>query len=147
MRRALLLIAAFLVPSPCFSATSSSSLETLAKQLEQNKAPNLTLDKALLSALREPASTLEARTLPTTAAKYTASIETAWKLIPAGFIPEVWQHNPVAAGGATCSAMLAYWESDGLKMETFAYGPGNCPSVSSAVIARAWAWKLRNVGR
>lgn len=134
--------------SPVAAATSSDDLETLAKTLEQNPTPSLTLDKQLLTLLREPAKTLEARTLPTTAAKYTATIETAYKLMPAGFIPAIWQHPPQL--GLQCSAMIDYWDAGptgGLRMETYAFGKGNCPSVVSAAIARGWAWKLRQVGR
>jgi hypothetical protein len=143
-------LAALALAGPAAAATSSSDLEVLATTLEQNAASNTTLNSQLLNALREPAKTLENRALPTTAALYTKSVETAWKLMPAGFIPQVWQHYAPAAGGANCSAMLAYWDTSpggGLKMETFAWGKGNCASVSAAAIARGWAWKLRQIGR
>lgn len=144
-------IALVAMAAPAAAATSSADLDALATTLEQNAAPSSTLNSKLLALLREPAKTIEGRTLPTTAAQYTTSIETAWKLMPAGFIPQIWQHYAAAAGGVNCSAMLAYWETglpaSGLRFETFAWGKGNCASVSSAVIARAWAWKLRQVGR
>jgi hypothetical protein len=35
----------------------------------------------------------------------------------------------------------------GLRMEAFAWGKGNCASVTSAAIARAYAYKLRQLGR
>lgn len=146
MKKLMLCLTLCLAPSAAMAATSSSDLETLARTLEQNPANSSTLNSQLLTALREPAKTLEGRTLPSTAAQYTNSIETAWKLMPTGFIPMVWQHAHVPH----CSAMIAYWDmapGGGLKMETFAWGDGNCASVSSAAIARGWAWKLRQVGR
>jgi hypothetical protein len=148
MKKTLLALCLCLVPTTSFAATTSSDLEALATTLEQNPVASTALDKQLLNLLREPAKTLEARTLPTTAAKYTATIETAYKLMPAGFIPAIWQHPPQL--GLQCSAMIDFWDTGptgGLRMETYAFGKGNCPSVVSAAIARGWAWKLRQVGR
>jgi hypothetical protein len=139
--------------SPIAAATSSADLESIAKVLEQNTMQNSTLDKNLLSLLREPAKTLENRTLPSTAAQYTGTIDTALKLQPD---PTHW----FATGGAlpgwlkpnvTCGVTLAFWKTElrPVTLDSFvlASGAGNCPSVFSAAIARAWAWKLRQVGR
>ena len=146
MRSILILAAALLVATPAAAATSSADLEALAKTLEANPAQNSALDKQLLTALREPAKTLEGRDLGYYVSKDTGTIDTALKLMPAGFVPQVWEH-PSEAKTAACSSMIAFWQQDGLKMETFAWGAGNCPSVLSAAIARGWAWKLKQVGR
>lgn len=152
---ALLALVAF--AAPAHAATTSEELDTLALQLMQNKTPNITLDKRLLTLLREPAKTLEARTLPTTAAQYTANVETAMKLRPVKWIVSVREGNgliplPPEMGGypTACSAGITdnirpgWVPADG---EIWSYGVGNCPSVLSAAIAKAWAVKLRRVGR
>lgn len=145
-----LLLAFALVASPVSAATTSADLENLAKVLEQNLAPNTTLNSQLLSALREPAKTLDGVTLPSTAAQYTSTIDTALKLRPKGWIAGGSEQFPAAASGVNCTAHLSLWIdgiNPGLRMESFAWGKGNCPSVLSAAIARAWAWKLRQIGR
>lgn len=146
-----LLFAALLVSaSPVAAATTSADLEALAKTLEQNPAGNATLNSKLLSLLREPAKTLDGVTLPTTAAQYTSNVETALKLRPAKWLYNVREHYPPAAMNVRCSTTMSYWEPaapTGLRMEVNAWGMGNCPSVLSAAIARAWAWKLKQVGR
>lgn len=149
----ILLCAALLISVPATAATTSADLETIAKTLEQNPAPNSTLNSKLLSLLREPAKTLDGVTLPSTAAQYTTSIDTALKLRPANWIAGGSEQLPAAAGGVNCTAHLSLWLFDaninqaGLRMESFAWGKGNCPSVLSAAIARAWGWKLKQVGR
>lgn len=145
------LCAALLVSaSPVAAATSSADLEALAVTLEKNPAGNATLNSKLLSLLREPAKTLDGVTLPTTAAQYTTNVETALKLRPAKWLYNVREHYPPAAMNVRCTTTLSYWEATapaGLRMEVNAWGMGNCPSVLSAAIARAWAWKLRQAGR
>jgi hypothetical protein len=141
--------------TPAAAATSSSDLEAIAKVLEQNAAPNTTLNSQLLTLLREPAKTLDGVTLPSSAAQYTTLIDTALKLRPKGWIAGGSEQMPAAAGGVNCTAHLSLWMSDaalpnngpGLRMEAFAWGKGNCPSVTSAAIARAWGYKLRQIGR
>jgi hypothetical protein len=153
MRKLLLILALAITPTPALAATSSADLEAIAKVLEQNAAPSTTLNSQLLSLLREPAKTLDGITLPSTAAQYTTTIDTALKLRPKGWLAGGQEQMPAAAGGVNCTAHLAYWVDDpalkgpGLRMEAFAWGKGNCASVLSAGIARAWAWRLRQVGR
>lgn len=146
-----LILALFaLLASPAYAATSSADLDAIAKVLEQNAAPNATLNSQLLSLLREPAKTLDGVTLPTTAAQYTTLIDTALKLRPKGWIAGGSEQYPAASMGVNCTAHLSLWVNDtqpGLRMEAFAWGKGNCPSVTSAAIARAYAYKLRQIGR
>lgn len=137
----------------------SSQLDALAIQLMANKANNATLNTRLLTLIREPAKTLDGVTLPTTAAQYTANLETALKLRPAKWIYNIREHNgtiplPLGELGGpapmNCSVTLTdntrpgYVPVDG---EPWSMGVGNCPSVLSAAIAKAWASKLRRVGR
>jgi hypothetical protein len=146
----ILFLAALLIPTPSVAATSSAELEALAVALEKNTAGNSTLNSKLLSLIREPAKTLDGVTLPTTAAQYTSNVETALKLRPAKWLYNVREHYPPAAMNIRCSTTLSYWEATtptGLRMEVWAFGLGNCPSVLSAAIARAWAWKLKRIGR
>jgi hypothetical protein len=120
--------------------------------LEQNAAPNAALNTQLLALLREPAKTLDGVTLPTTAAQYTTMIDTALKLRPKGWIAGGSEQLPAAAAGVNCTAHLSLWLFDaninqaGLRMEAFAWGKGNCASVTSAAEARAWGWKLKQIG-
>jgi hypothetical protein len=86
MRKLLLALAALAFTTPAMAATSSADLDAIAKVLEQNAAPNTTLNSQLLSLLREPAKTLDGVTLPSTAAQYTTTIDTALKLRPKGWI-------------------------------------------------------------
>ena len=153
MKKILLLCTVLLISVPASAATTSADLEAIAKTLEQNPAPNSTLNSKLLSLLREPAKTLDGVTLPTTAAQYTTTLDTALKLRPAGWIAGGSEQLPAAAGGVNCTAHLSLWLFDaginqaGLRTEAFAWGKGNCASVLSAAIARAWEWKLKQVGR
>jgi hypothetical protein len=153
MRKLLLALAALAFATPAVAATSSGDLEAIAKVLEQNAVPNATLNSQLLALLREPAKTLDGVTLPSTAAQYTTTIDTALKLRPKGWLAGGQEQMPAAAAGVNCTAHLAYWVDDpvlkgpGLRMEAFAWGKGNCASVLSAGIARAWSYKLRLVGR
>lgn len=149
MKMKLFLILA-LVASPAAAATTSADLETVAKALEQNTAPSSTLNSKLLSLLREPALTLDQVTLPTTPSLYTKSVDTALRLRPAGWVAGEQEQFAPAAAGVNCTAHLAFWSPAapaGLRTEAFAWGVGNCPSVLSAAIARAWSWKLKQVGR
>lgn len=135
------------IPIRVHAATSSADLETIAKTLEQNPAPSSTLNSQLLSLLREPALTLDGVTLPTTAASYTKYLDTALKLRPKGWLAGA-EERP--AGSVSCTAQMSFWDPTppaGLRFDAFAWGKGNCPSVLSAAIARAWAWKLRQAGR
>lgn len=147
------LILAALIASPVSAATTSADLEAIAKTLEQNPAPSPTLNSKLLSLLREPAKTLDGVTLPTTAAQYTTGIDTALKLRPKGWIIGATEQLPIASGGVSCTSIISFWTVTppttyvGLRAERFAWGKGNCPSVLSAAIARAWAWKLQQIGR
>lgn len=148
--RHLLAAAALLLAAPAQAATTSADLEATAKLLELNQANNATLNSRLLSQLREPAKTLDGITLPSTAAQYTGAMDTALKLRPKGWLAGAQEQHAPAAMGVRCTAHLALWVADaqpGLRMETFAWGVGNCPSVLSAGIARAWAYRLRQVGR
>jgi hypothetical protein len=92
-------------------------------------------------------------TLPSTAAQYTTSIDTALKLRPKGWIAGGSEQLPAAAAGVNCTAHLSLWLNDtaigmaGLRTEAYAWGKGNCPSVLSAAIARAWSYKLKQIGR
>lgn len=147
MKKILLCTALLISASPVAAATSSADLETFAKTLEQNPAPNAMLNSKLLSLLREPAKTLDGVTLPNTAAQYTSTMDTALKLRPKNWIASATEQFPPAANGAVCTSYLSYWTSAGLRMDVFSWGKGNCPSVLSAAIARAWAWKLKQVGR
>lgn len=154
MNRIILTLAVAALASPAAAQTlptKPADLEALALQLEQSPASS-TMNSKLLSLLREPAKTLEGRTLPTTAAQYTTNVETAWKLLPTGWLPAVTRQNPPSSGGVACTALLSNWVNapdpkPGLRMETFAWGKGTCAAVTSAAIARAWAWKLRQAGR
>lgn len=142
--------AAILLPAPAAAATSSADLEAIAKTLEQNLVGNATLNTKLLSLLREPAKTLDGITLASTAAQYTTTIDTALKLRPKGWYAAGDEQYAPAASGVNCTARLSYWVTDtppGLRTETYAWGKGNCASVLSAAIARAWAWRLKQIGR
>ena len=151
----LIAAAAILLAAPVQAATSSADLEAVAKALEQNATPSTTLNSRLLALLKEPAKTLDGVTLPSTAAQYTTSIDTALKLRPKGWLAGGSEQMPAAAGNVNCTAHLSLWVPDpnltnngpGLRMEAFARGLGNCPSVLSAAIARAWAYKLKQAGR
>lgn len=155
MRRFLFAVA--LIASPAFAATTSAQLENVAFRLMHNTAPNVALDKELLTLLREPAKTLEGRTLPTTAAQYTASIDTALKLKPNSWIWSVSMGSGIVASPwayktdiINCGATLIDNVNAGsvpVAGNVWAIGPGNCPSQLSAAIAKAWAAKLRTVGR
>lgn len=149
--RCLLVAAALALPMPALAATTSADLEAVAKVLEQNPANNATLNTQLLGLLKEPAKTLDGITLPTTAAQYTNLIDTALKLRPKGWIAGGSEQYPAAASGVNCTAHLSWWvdgvPQPGLRMEAFAWGKGNCASVTSAAIARAYAYKLRQLGR
>jgi hypothetical protein len=146
-----LLLALALISTPAVAATSSADLEAIAKVLEQTTVPSATLNTQLLSLLREPAKTLDGITLPSTAAQYTTTIDTALKLRPKGWIAGGSEQYPAAAAGVNCTAHLSWWvdgvPQPGLRMEAFAWGKGNCAAVLSAAEARAWAYKLRQVGR
>jgi hypothetical protein len=142
---ALTLLALTSLATPAHAQTTSVSLDALAKTLEQSPASS-TLNSKLLSALREPVLTIEGRTLPSTAAQYTTSVETALKLKPTGWIYAV-RETP-ATTGATCTSRLSTNQRVGyVTMETFAWGNGTCAAVMSASIARAWAHLLRLRGR
>lgn len=149
----LIAAAALVLAAPVQAATSSADLEAIAKTLEQNPAGNTTLNGQLLALLKEPAKTLDGVTLPSTAAQYTTTIDTALKLRPKGWLAGGSEQMPAAAQGVNCTAHLSLWVTDptingpGLRMESFAWGKGNCASVLSAAIARAWAYKLKQVGR
>jgi hypothetical protein len=144
MRRLVIFTAiAFALASPACAATSSADLDTFAKTLEQSQ-PSATLNSKLLTLLREPAQTIEGRTLPTSAAQYTTSVETALKLSPANMLYGVRQ---VVAPSRMCTAMLTYPNNGYVQIEAFAWGSGTCAAVMSAAIARAWAFKLRAIGR
>ena len=149
----LIAAAALVLAAPVQAATSSGDLEAIAKTLEQNPAGNTALNSQLLALLKEPAKTLDGVTLPSTAAQYTTTIDTALKLRPKGWLAGGTEQQPAAAQGVNCTASMALWVQDptingpGLRMETFAWGKGNCASVLSAAIARAWAYKLKQVGR
>jgi hypothetical protein len=153
MKKIILLAALLVSAAPVAAATSSADLEAIAKVLEQNAAPNAALNTQLLALLREPAKTLDGVTLPTTAAQYTTMIDTALKLRPKGWIAGGSEQLPAAAAGVNCTAHLSLWLFDaninqaGLRMEAFAWGKGNCASVTSAAEARAWGWKLKQIGR
>lgn len=146
--RILLAIALAAASAPVAAATSSSNLETIALKLEQS-GPSSTLNSQLLSLLKEPAKTIEGRTLPSTAAQYTTNVETAWKLRPTGWFVQLWQQPNLPSPGLdnNCTAMMQLWTPTGLRMETYAWGKGNCAAVSSAAIARAWAYLLKQRGR
>lgn len=151
MRKLLLALCALcFVATPAVAATSSADLEAIAKVLEQNPVGNKTLNSQLLSLVREPAKTLDGITLPSTAAQYTTTIDTALKLRPKGWIAGATEQYPPASSGDNCTAILSYWTASppaGLRADAFAWGKGNCASVLSAGIARAWAWRLRQIGR
>lgn len=157
MRALILVVAAIamLMPTPAIAATSSADLEAIAKTLEQNPAPSSTLNTKLLSLLREPAKTLDGVTLPSTAAQYTTTVDTALKLRPKGWLAGGSEELPAAAAGVNCTAHLSLWLADpalgsggpGLRTEAYAWGKGNCASVLDAAIARAWGWKLKQIGR
>lgn len=142
-------------PAHGATLTTSAQLEALAKVLEQNATPNASLNSQLLALVKEPAKTLDGMTTASTAALYTTTIDTALKLRPKGWLAGGTEQMPAAAQGVNCTASMSLWlngvGSDpampGLRMETFAWGKGNCASVLSAAIARAWAYKLRQVGR
>jgi hypothetical protein len=144
-----------LSPAHAATLTTSAQLESLAKVLEQNAVPNSTLNSQLLTLVKEPAKTLDGMTTATSAALYTTTIDTALKLRPKGWLAGGTEQMPAAAMGVNCTASMSFWLTDpnlpnggpGLRMETFAWGKGNCASVLSAAIARAWAYKLRQVGR
>jgi hypothetical protein len=141
---------ALAVPGTARAATTSDELDALARTLEANPANNATLNSQLLALLREPAKTLDGVTLPTTPAQYTNLVDTALKLRPKGWLAGATEQLPAASMGVSCTARLDLWVLDaqpGLRAEVFAWGKGNCPSVLSAAIARAWAYKLRQVGR
>jgi hypothetical protein len=91
--------------------TSPAALDDLAKVLEQS-GPDAALDKQLLTLLREPAKTLDGITLPTTAAQYTATVDTALKLRPKGWLTGFSEEFPAAAGGVSCTAHLSLWVID-----------------------------------
>lgn len=150
MKKILILAALIAIPAPSFAATSSADLEAIAKTLEQNPAGNATLNTKLLSLLREPAKTLDGVTLPSTAAQYTTTIDTALKLRPKNWYAGGAERYAPANPGVNCTAFLEYWEPTppaGMRQSAFAWGKGNCASVLSAAIARAWAWKLKQAGR
>lgn len=146
-----LILALALISTPAVAATTSANLEDIAKVLEQTAVPSATLNTQLLTLLREPAKTLDGVTLPSTAAQYTTTIDTALKLRPKGWIAGGSEQYPAAASGVNCTAHLSWWVAGvpqpGLRMEAFAWGKGNCAAVLSAAIARAWGYKLRQVGR
>lgn len=152
MKKIILFAALLVSAAPVAAATSSADLEAIAKVLEQS-GPNATLNSQLLSLLREPAKTLDGVTLPSTAAQYTTTIDTALKLRPKGWIAGGSEQYPAAAAGVNCTAHLSLWvegataSGAGLRMEAFAWGKGNCAAVTSAAIARAWGWKLKQAGR
>jgi hypothetical protein len=149
MKKILIAAALLVCASPVAAATSSADLEATAKLLEQS-GPSAALNTQLLTQLREPAKTLDAVTLPSTAAQYTTTIDTALKLRPKGWIAGGSEQYPAAASGVNCTAHLSLWvegAQPGLRMEAFAWGKGNCAAVTSAAIARAWAWKLKQIGR
>jgi hypothetical protein len=149
MKKIILFAALLVSAAPVAAATSSADLEAIAKVLEQS-GPSATLNSQLLSLLREPAKTLDGVTLPSTAAQYTTTIDTALKLRPKGWIAGGSEQYPAAANGVNCTAHLSFWETaapPGLRMEAFAWGKGNCAAVLSAAEARAWAWKLKQIGR
>jgi hypothetical protein len=158
MKKLLLIAALALISTPAVAATSSADLEAIAKVLEQTAVPSATLNTQLLTLLREPAKTLDGVTLPSTAAQYTTTIDTALKLRPKGWIAGGSEQYPAAAAGVNCTAHLSWWVPNsvtsttgatmaGLRMEAFAWGKGNCAAVLSAAIARAWGYKLKQVGR
>lgn len=144
-----------LSPAHAATLTTSAQLESLAKVLEQNATPSTTLNSQLLALVKEPAKTLDGMTTASTAALYTTTIDTALKLRPKGWLAGGTEQMPAAAAGVNCTASMSLWLNSvgsdpampGLRMETFAWGKGNCASVLSAAIARAWAYKLRQVGR
>ncbi|MFL6707981.1 MAG: hypothetical protein ACJ8HI_07220 [Massilia sp.] len=157
MKKIILFAALLVSAAPVAAATSSADLDAIAKVLEQS-GPSATLNTQLLSLLREPAKTLDGVTLPSTAAQYTTTIDTALKLRPKGWIAGGSEQYPAAASGVNCTAHLSLWVPDsvtsptgermaGMRMEAFSWGKGNCAAVTSAAIARAWAWKLKQVGR
>jgi hypothetical protein len=149
MKKIILFAALLISAAPVAAATSSADLEAIAKVLEQS-GPSATLNTQLLSLLREPAKTLDGVTLPSTAAQYTTTIDTALKLRPKGWIAGGSEQYPAAAAGVNCTAHLSLWVTDtppGLRTEAFAWGKGNCAAVTSAAIARAWSWKLKQTGR
>lgn len=149
MKKIILFAALLVSAAPIAAATSSADLEAIAKVLEQS-GPSATLNSQLLALLREPAKTLDGVTLPTTAAQYTTTIDTALKLRPKGWVAGGSEQYPAAAAGVNCTAHLSFWETvapPGLRMEAFAWGKGNCAAVLSAAEARAWAWKLKQIGR
>jgi hypothetical protein len=154
MKTLVLGLAALALSSTATAATTSSDLLTLAKQLEANPASSAALNKQLLTLLREPAKTLEGRTLPTTAANYTGTVETALKLAPdpTQWFPEV-RFLPSSVYKVSCAATISFWDptstagAPGLRFEANAFGVGNCPSIMSASVAKAWAWRLQQIGR
>jgi hypothetical protein len=97
-----LLLALALISTPAVAATSSADLEAIAKVLEQTTVPSATLNTQLLSLLREPAKTLDGITLPSTAAQYTTTIDTALKPQAASTAPRT------LAGGLTAFRSLAF---------------------------------------
>lgn len=149
MKKIILFAALLISAAPVAAATSSDNLEAIAKVLE-NSGPSATLNSQLLSLLREPAKTLDGVTLPSSAAQYTTTIDTALKLRPKGWLTGGSEQYPAASGGVNCTAHLSFWVDGvqaGLRMEVFAWGKGNCAAVTSAAIARAWSWKLKQAGR
>jgi hypothetical protein len=103
MKKIILFAALLVSAAPVAAATSSADLEAIAKTLEQS-GPSATLNTQLLSLLREPAKTLDGVTLPSTAAQYTTTIDTALKLRPKGWIAGGSEQYPVAASGVNCTA-------------------------------------------
>lgn len=149
MKKIILFAVLLVSAAPVAAATSSADLEAVAKVLEQS-GPSATLNAQLLSLLKEPAKTLDGVTLPATAAQYTTTIDTALKLRPKGWIAGGSEQYPAAAAGVNCTAHLSLWATatpPGLRTEAFAWGKGNCAAVTSAAIARAWSWKLKQAGR
>jgi hypothetical protein len=111
MKKIILFAALLVSAAPVAAATSSADLEAIAKVLEQS-GPSATLNSQLLSLLREPAKTLDGVTLPSTAAQYTTTIDTALKLRPKGWIAGGSEQYPAAAAnGVNCTAHLSFWET------------------------------------
>lgn len=128
--------------------TSSADMEAIAKLLEKNTSPSPTLDKQLWALLLEPEKTLDGVVLAPEA--YTGTIDTAAHLKSPNWYAGATEHYPPASGNVNCTAAMSFWDPTppaGLRIETYAWGLGACPSVLLGAIARSWGWKLKQVGR
>jgi hypothetical protein len=118
-------------------------LEQLATEVEAAPAPSTTLDSKLLKLIRPVALATQGISLPSTAAKYTSTIDTALKLRPNGFKgagQEIWGTQKFLA--------VASFEQKGEKPGDIIGGAGSTgmtlPLAITAAEARCWAIIVRS---